>query len=185
MVVEDREAEGLADPKHLGHVVAGLLHGLQLAHALGGLRAGVLCAGGGDLDLVAEMEDGVLDLTLDVDLHLVEAGQALEQVAGHEQAEALVLALQGGEQLVRHDLAPLDLVGVVHPLPAHLPALVHVLVELAEEVVTLGDEGVRHVEGVDLIVDEGLEYHPEVSSVGRRMFRFYQRPAPRVARYPI
>ena len=63
---------------------------------------------------------------------------------GHEHAQLFVLLLQGGKQLVRHDLATLDPSRGPDPFPAHLPALVHVLVHLVEKTTCLIQEGIGY-----------------------------------------
>jgi hypothetical protein len=67
--------------------------------------------------------------------------------------------MQGSQHLVADDLATLQLVRLLHPVPAHLPALVHILVNLPEEFLTLPDDLFRHGDRVNLFFNYNFQNH--------------------------
>src|SRR5690606_6523927 len=113
--------------------------------------------------------------------HLAHTGHARQDVAGPEHHEVAVVLVQRPQHLVGGYLATLVGVGALHPVAAHLPALVHVGIHLAVEFLRLLDEILRHTDTDGLIVNGHIQYHWHWSCT----VRFHRKGAKNAENHPI
>ena len=88
--------------------------------------------GGLNRERIPLFEQGASNFTRVVYPDPCHPGQSAHNITGTEHRQALIIGLQGSEQLVGCDLAALVVIRGYEPIPSHLDALVHALVKADE-----------------------------------------------------
>lgn len=67
--------------------------------------------------------------------------------------------MHGREHLVTDNLATLLKVRIVYPVTAHLPSLIHVMIEFGEKFLAVCNDLGRHIDRIDLFFNYNIQYH--------------------------